>query len=269
VDGPLLVDATSAAFILPPDNGPALVLKNEDGTGIKLARMDRNGQRAFTSGWRRVANLWDARSGGQIAALGHDARVNAVAFSEDGSRLATETEDGKVTLWDAASGKRLAFFSVGKSATCVSFSQDGTLLAASGENGEVRVWDLRTEAKIQVWTLDSPVWEVVFDRDGKSLLIADDSKVLRRVDLTTGRELARRSFSGNVSSIASDSASGLLAVGVRRTDDDRFSRVRRPVGYLWPGSHIARLGRCYPDASSGDAPSVGVPCSARTGTVNS
>lgn len=67
----------------------------------------------------------------------------AVAFSPDGTRLATGESDGTVRLWDAATGQEQLTL-VGHSAQVVdvSFSPDGDHLASVALDGTMRVWAL-------------------------------------------------------------------------------------------------------------------------------
>ena len=47
--------------------------------------------------------LWDAASGQRMRTLeGHTEFVNSVAFSPDGSKLASGSSDGTVVLWDVS-----------------------------------------------------------------------------------------------------------------------------------------------------------------------
>ena len=80
------------------------------------------------------------------------AAVSAVAFSPDGTLLATGTQFHVVTLWDAATGReRLALqtgerVGTGSWVWSVAFSPDGKILAVSSDQGTVRLWDVTTGA---------------------------------------------------------------------------------------------------------------------------
>ena len=74
---------------------------------------------------------------------GHEGWVAAVAFSPDGTILATGSHDQTIKLWDAATGRELATLRghTGNVYT-VAFSPDGSLLASGSLDGTVRLWDM-------------------------------------------------------------------------------------------------------------------------------
>ncbi len=74
-------------------------------------------------------------------AFAHSGAVTAVAFSPDGSTLATGTADGFVRLWDAGSGLFLRALRVGGAS--LAFSPDGSVLACGGADASVTRLDWR------------------------------------------------------------------------------------------------------------------------------
>jgi WD40 repeat protein/predicted Ser/Thr protein kinase len=93
--------------------------------------------------------VWDAESGREVRSVrAHAGNVSDLAFSPDGSRLATAGLDlfrgkGQVKLWDVSTGKELLALPGQMS---VAFSPDGNLLAAPAfgdllSPGVIKVWD--------------------------------------------------------------------------------------------------------------------------------
>jgi WD40 repeat protein/serine/threonine protein kinase/DNA-binding LacI/PurR family transcriptional regulator len=87
---------------------------------------------------------WDVETGEEaFRMVGHDAAINDLALSPDGSLLASASGDGKVILWDTATGNLVHTFGAHESgATSAAFSPDGLTLATGGANAQVILWSL-------------------------------------------------------------------------------------------------------------------------------
>lgn len=85
----------------------------------------------------------DLASGKPIAELrGHTRPVNAIAFSADGLRLATGSDDNLIKLWDVYGASELLSLR-GHSAAVVAldFSPDGHKLVSAGDDFRAILWD--------------------------------------------------------------------------------------------------------------------------------
>jgi WD40 repeat protein len=82
---------------------------------------------------------------------GHTASLFAVAFSPDGRRLASGSDNGEVKVWDVMSGANtLSLPGHGGPVGQVIFSPDGARLVTSGGDGKIRVWALDLDDLIAI-----------------------------------------------------------------------------------------------------------------------
>jgi WD40 repeat protein/DNA-binding SARP family transcriptional activator len=107
---------------------------------------------APTNSQSATVELWDPATGRRVAALeGNPGIVLGVAFSPDGTRLATGGIDGTVTIWDTASGEQLLVLRGHYVfVASVAFSPDGSQLASVGAEGVVRVWALDLDDLVEI-----------------------------------------------------------------------------------------------------------------------
>ncbi len=91
------------------------------------------------------AKVYDLALKREVRALvGHKGQVSVVAFSPDGSTVATGSWDGTVRLWDAATGHERTGFAwkIGR-VFSLAYAPDGLRLAAGGDAGAVVAWDVQ------------------------------------------------------------------------------------------------------------------------------
>ena len=87
--------------------------------------------------------VWDAETGVELHALmGHSAAITSLAFTPDGARLASGSEDLTIKLWDPALGQEVLTLRGGNGhAEGADFSPDGLTLAAVNVDQTVRLWN--------------------------------------------------------------------------------------------------------------------------------
>jgi WD40 repeat protein/transcriptional regulator with XRE-family HTH domain len=127
--------------------------------------------------------------------LKHDGEVGDVAYSPDGTRLATTSGEGAVKIWDPATGKELLSFVV-PGAGAIRFNADGTRLAISyagdeaTQKEEAGIWDAATGKELL--TLSGPtggIRQFAFNPDDTLLAAGSDDYTAKVWDLATGRQL--------------------------------------------------------------------------------
>src|SRR5262249_62302204 len=76
-------------------------------------------------------------------------RIGAMAFSRDGTLLASAADDFMARVWDAATGKQTAELKGHTSrALGLAFRPDGARVATASSDGTVRQWDPRTGQEV-------------------------------------------------------------------------------------------------------------------------
>jgi WD40 repeat protein len=153
-----------------------------------------------------TVKFWDAASGQEEGSLkGHMGPVYSVAFSPDGQRLASGSEDQTVKVWDASTGQEERTLKGSADDVCgVTFSPEGKRLASASDDGRVKVWDAQTGRETLILRgHTSVVTSVAFSPDGKRLASGSWDKTVRVWDAQTGQQaLILRGQPGWVFSVA-------------------------------------------------------------------
>jgi hypothetical protein len=197
---------------LPVDNCNCATF-SPDGTRIASAHGTFGQQR------EGEVKLWNATTGQEMLTIkGHSSLVSSVAFSPDGTRLASVSQDGTVKVWDAIKDQETLTFKAYVSwVLSVAFSPDGKRLASGSFDRTVKVWDPATGREtLTLKGHTSTVTSVAFSRDGTR--IASGSGTLGKSgevtvwDTRTGRKtLTDKGHIGFVMSVAFSPDGTLLA----------------------------------------------------------
>ena len=202
----LLHDSTHR-LIIPLDrrpetrNGPYWVVFSPDGGTLAAGTQGSWSQ-------NNSVRLWNTETGDHVATLGGDKNrgyfdnAYSVAYSPDGTHLASGTWDGMVRLWDVAKRTEIAAFEhagIDGRIYGLAFSPDGTLLAS----GALDDWSNPTEHTIKLWDVAAKthagtfrghkygIHTIAFSPDGKTIASGAFDNTIRLWDVATGSEITR------------------------------------------------------------------------------
>lgn len=137
-----------------------------------------------------VAQVWDVATGERAGMpLEHAAAVTAVAFSRDGLRVLTCSNDKTAQIWNALTGKAVdAPLRHPGEVFGAAYSPDDLHVATASTDG-ARLWDIKTGQQIhRLVDKVAPVGLVAFSPDGRRLLTTSRNEA-RVWDTETGKQL--------------------------------------------------------------------------------
>ncbi len=208
------------------DYEPAVVLSGHARV-VYAAAFSPDGTQVVTASHDQTARIWRADGSGapvilgdesgephpRHRATGHSGEIYSAAFSPDGVRVVTASEDGSARLWRAAGGAGPALLSGHLAVVhAASFSPDGThVLTASGD-GRARLW--RTDGGAMPYVLalhGAAIATAVFSPDGARVLTASADATARVWYLAGGEATVLRGHKAPLS-VAAFSPDGALVV---------------------------------------------------------
>ena len=195
--GPTITAVSSASSISSPggsheiDRVPAPIATSFDPGAARLA---------VASNQEPIAVVLDVESGDEVfTTAGHFGALRDVAWSPDGSTIATAANDGSARLFDAATGQqRAALLGHVSGVGSVDWSPESNRIITASADGTAKVWSLIEGAGREVFSLSAhdqrdEILGVAFSPDGTRVMTGDagiTATIIWNVGATSGAEVA-------------------------------------------------------------------------------
>ncbi|MFW9996008.1 MAG: hypothetical protein ACFFD4_28465 [Candidatus Odinarchaeota archaeon] len=127
----------------------------------------------FPKGRNNGFSLVKTLSGPSLTLTGHTGKINGVSFNNNGSFLASASDDGTIKIWDVTSGKELLSIMTSSSrVTSVAFNPNGSGLLSGSLSSNIPTTLWNASSGVNISSLQGPVsdvWSVAYSPDGETL----------------------------------------------------------------------------------------------------
>lgn len=167
--------------------------------GITAVRFNSAGDQIATAGMDNSILIWANPPAAMPAKTlaGHTRWVRDLAFSPDGTRLISVSDDRTVRVWNLADGKVLHTLTGHTDwITSLAVRADGRYAASAGYDRTIRLWDLDRGAQIkEISTKGQVVTDLAWSADGLMLVTTGLDRTARVWNPLDGQQI--REFAGH------------------------------------------------------------------------
>ncbi len=137
-----------------------------------------------------TVRLYQRSTGREMQLTGHHDFVSGLAFTPDGTTLASGSMDGTIRLWETSTGKLLTVLPGHmEEVTDLAFSPDGRTLASLARGESVKLWHLSTQRELLSLDLPGAFRYLQFSPDGRYLAVTMSGDSVRFFGAPTLDEL--------------------------------------------------------------------------------
>lgn len=198
---------------------------------ITCCRISPSGRWIVAGGIDAQVHLWEIETETKTSLEGHAGWVTAIAFSADGTRMATTDSQGGLRAWWVEDSGAAPLWSSKEAHAgwirAIAASPDGRFFATAGNDRIVRLWSAADGRKVREFAGHAgEIFSLAFHPDGRSLVSGDMFGKVRHWDVEKGtpvRELDASALHtrgedfladvGGVRSMAFDAKGEKLACG--------------------------------------------------------
>lgn len=156
-----------------------------DKMDVRNIAISNDGRLAVFGGM--TLELWNLDSATLIRQFeGHTKAISNVAYSLDGTRIASNSDDGTLRVWDVGSGKELCQIDINKTGRngSLALSRDGRRVCR-GSN-IVQVWNVESKEELFIHDYSRGYFPAYISADGRRIAVGLSNGPIHIYDIETG-----------------------------------------------------------------------------------